>query len=123
MPVKNFRLLVLIFGFTLALIAPCLAANEESPSSAMAQSEKADATVTGTIFHVESDGTITIQPLNSAGDPNNRVVIQATPETKITRDENPATLTDLQDGDSISASYDPGTGNAQDIRATMGPTK
>jgi hypothetical protein len=76
------------------------------------------ATVAGTIYFVDRNGAVTIVPPKEKIEAAPRAVILANGQTRITRDQKPATVANLKEGDSVQAEYIPATGAAIAIRAT-----
>lgn len=74
------------------------------------------ASVEGTIYFVNPNGSVTIIPDKERIEEAPRAVILADSRTSIFRDRKPAKVGSLREGDEVRAVYDPATGTAITIR-------
>jgi len=75
------------------------------------------ASVEGMIYFAAPNGAVTIIPPQEAIEEAPRAVIRADSQTRILRDQKPATYNNLKAGDAVRARYVPATGAAILIRA------
>lgn len=96
---RNYLIAVVVLALIAMALMPALV-NAGGKSDAAASLSSNEHTVEGTVTFKEIDGTIIITP-----ESGNRLIVYAREDTKIARNQKPATLADLRSGDKIWAKY------------------